>query len=69
MKEKTIIAAVIIVLAVLFVWQFNIALTKSAKVDCLQWQAQAQEFNQFYLTKWQSEQCKSVGIIVNAPVR
>lgn len=69
MKNVFIGFIIIVVVATLFVWVGNIAMTKSAKVDCLQWQAQAQEFNQFYLTKWQSEQCKSVGIIVNAPIK
>lgn len=44
------------------------SMDKSAKIDCPHWQNQATQYSGFYLTKWQAEQCKSVNIIVNAPI-
>lgn len=68
MKTSTVIILSIMAMA-LFVWVGDIALNKNAKVECLQWQAQAEEFSQFYIVQWQKEQCDSVGIFVGAPVK
>lgn len=38
-------------------------------VECNTWKAQAAEFDQFYLLKWQKEQCDAHGIIINAEVK
>ncbi len=67
--NKLLVVIIIAVLLISFMFALNYGMDKSAKVDCLHWQAQSEEFTQFYLTKWQSEQCNSVGIIINAPVK
>lgn len=36
--------------------------------ECKKWAAQAQQYPQFYLTKWQKEQCDYQGVPVTAPV-
>lgn len=54
---------------VLLVFVVNVSLDKNAKVDCLHWQQEAQNYQGFYLTHWQAEQCKSVNIIINAPIK
>ena len=47
----------------------NTGLDRQAKVDCLQWQSQATQYPGFYLTQWQKDQCDSVGITINAPIK
>ncbi len=34
------------------------------KHECLMWQEQAEQFDGFYLTNWQKEQCSARGINV-----
>ena len=61
--------AIIILIFVLFVFVAGIAIDKSARIDCLHWQQEAQNYQGFYLTRWQAEQCKSVKVEVNAPIK
>ncbi len=37
--------------------------------ECIKWQEHAKEFQGFYITNWQDEQCRSLGFPVDAPVR
>ena len=61
--------AIIILILFLFVFVVGVAINKSARVECLHWQQEAQNYQGFYLTRWQAEQCKSVKVEVNAPIK
>ena len=47
----------------------NAGINKQERAECLQWQKQAEVYQDFYLTAWQAEQCQARGIIINAPVK
>lgn len=42
----------------------TIGVNKQEVAECLTWQAQAKEYNSFYLTTWQEQQCLSHDVIV-----
>ncbi len=46
----------------------NISIEKSEKQECATWQDYAKEYQGFYLTKSESDQCNNWGIKVDAPV-
>lgn len=39
------------------------------KFECYQWQNQSKNYDNFYLTKWQKEQCDHWSIQIDAPVQ
>jgi hypothetical protein len=59
---KIIIA--IILVGVFVVWGFNYGIQKQEISECMVWQEYAHEFETFYLTKWQSQQCARYNINV-----
>lgn len=67
--QKAIITLTVIALTVLFFWAIGTGLDRQAKADCETWRNQAVQFRDFYLTQWQADQCKAVGVEVNAPVK
>lgn len=67
--QKVIITLTVIALIVLFFWAIGTGLDRQAKADCETWRNQANEFEGFYLTQWQKDQCDAVGVEVNAPVK
>lgn len=67
--QKLIIILTVIALIVLFFGALVVGLDRQAKADCETWRNQAEEYEAFYLTKWQKEQCDAVGVEVNAPVK
>lgn len=48
---------------------FNMGMDNNEVVECESWKSQAAEFDQFFMTRWQDQQCRSHGIIINAPVK
>lgn len=50
-------------------WVAYGSLDRSEIVECKKWQSEASEYNGFYLTHWQSEQCRAHKITINAPVK
>lgn len=67
MKAAATIAA--LALAVIgTTWVVQVGVDKQARVDCLEWQNQAEQYPKFFLTHWQKEQCDDVGVTINAPV-
>ncbi len=36
--------------------------------ECLTWEKHAEEYQLFYLTEWQDQQCRHHGIEIDAPV-
>lgn len=52
-----------------FFWFLSGAIEVMQRVDCLEMQKQAREFEDFFLTPTQKTQCDSVGVKINAPVR
>ncbi len=47
----------------------NKIIEKEEKRECLQWQQQASERKNYFLLSWQKEQCDSLGVKINAPVK
>ena len=50
---------------------FTVALTgisRTEVMECISWQEDAEEFEYFFLTNWQAQQCLAHGIEVGAPV-
>lgn len=45
------------------------ALNKHEIYECHQWENQAKNFPEFYITDWQDQQCRTHKIIINAPVK
>lgn len=45
------------------------AIEREEKSECVRWQQQAKEIEIFWLTPWQKEQCDTMGIEINAPVK
>lgn len=45
------------------------AVDRMSRYECLKWREEAWTMPDYYLTKWQSDQCNYVGIYVAAPVK
>jgi len=45
------------------------AWNKQEQIECIKWQKQAQEFENYYLLGWQKEQCDHWGIEIDAQVK
>lgn len=41
---------------------------KNEVVDCLTWKDQAETFPNYFLLKWQDEQCRAHGIVIDTTV-
>lgn len=63
-----IIFVLFIAVGYLLIRVVEISVEKQEMVDCFQWQNQSEQYPEFYLTKWQNEQCTARGIEINAPV-
>ena len=61
------VAAMALAVAVFVALSYGIP--KGEKAECIKWEQQAREFPNFYLTKWQDEQCIANGIIINATIK
>ena len=44
-------------------------LDKQAIGDCNGWKAQSEQYENFFLAKWQDTQCRAFGIVIDAPVK
>ena len=55
--------SILLLFAVAFPF-FLAAVDRQAEHECLQWQEQAKEYQDFYLSDWQKKQCESVGVQV-----
>lgn len=74
--QKTVVAvmslAVILGIAGVLVGLYfvlSLGIDRSEIVECNKLKGQEAEFDQFFLTKWQKEQCDGHGIFINAPVK
>lgn len=47
----------------------KIIMEKEEKRECLQWREWSKEIKDYYLVSWQKEQCDSLGININAPIK
>ena len=63
---KSIILSAFIIAALLLL--FSKAVSKQERLECQQWQAQAEQFPSYYLTRWQAEQCQHYGVEIDSPV-
>ena len=50
-------------------WIMLIGFDRTEVVECLKWQNEAKEYQKYYLTAWQDEQCRAHSIVVDAPVK
>ncbi len=67
--KATIMVLVGIAVGGAFAWMLNIGFDRQEAVECQTWSEQASEYPGFFLLKWQDEQCRAHGIIINAPVK
>lgn len=47
----------------------SLSLSRNEVYECNQWQGWSKQFDGFYLTQWQADQCAAHGISINAPVK
>jgi Tfp pilus assembly protein PilO len=67
---KNIAIIIISVLAVVaFGWAFNTGMEKSEKAECIQWQKEATQLKDYYITEWQYEQCSAQNININTTIK
>lgn len=67
--NQIITGAAIVVLAAGAFWCMNVAADRNETSECDIWMVQAKAFPSFYLTKWQDEQCRAHGIVIDAEVK
>lgn len=71
--QKAILILVYVIIAIagirLFVYLTIEAIDKQETVECKKWEQQSKEFKDFYLAKWQDDQCRKHGVEINAPVK
>ena len=67
MKIATSVA-ITVAFTVLAALALNEALDRQEIADCQKWADQAGEYNGFFLAKWQDEQCRYHGVLINAVV-
>jgi hypothetical protein len=58
----------ILALSALFIWGMEQGFDRQEVVECNQWKAQAAEFENFYLTGWQADQCEAHGITIDTTI-
>ncbi len=66
---KTIMLVLVTIAILFYAWFITVGLDKQEVYECNQWMSQAQEYNGFFLTHWQNEQCRAHNIIINAPIK
>lgn len=59
----------VVFIVIVFVVAISIGVSKQEKVECITWQNQAKEYPNYYITHWQDQQCRSIGIIINTEVK
>ena len=76
MKKNTILILILIVASLAMTRLVIVGVDKQEIVECQKWERQSQEFGRydsktqtgFYITNWQSEQCKAHRITIDAEV-
>ena len=66
MKLSNIILALI--LAIILFYAFFTGMKKSEQVECNKWKQEEENYQNYYVTSWQVEQCEQYGITFNSPV-
>jgi len=67
--NKIIFSILGIAVAIVFFFTLLGAMDETEKAECYKWAKWSKEYQNFYLAKWQSDQCKNQGIEVVAEVR
>lgn len=70
--QKVVNVIIGLVVVVIIAWVIGLAfvraLDKQAIADCHEWNAQDAEYENFWVTQWQKDQCDSVGVELTAKV-
>lgn len=67
--NKTIEILLGIGLVALLFWGLMEGISRAERIECVTWQREAEEINDYWLTQWQYQQCLAHGIIIdNVPV-
>ena len=73
MKFTTISNVVLVVLVIALIgmlyWVGKRGLSKAEYYECLKWQKEATEIQDYYITHWQSEQCKTYQVEIDAIIK
>lgn len=56
-------------LFVIFTLTIKYGFDKSEIVECKKWQKQAEQYELFYITQYQNQQCLAHNLVVNAPIK
>ena len=66
---KTLMTAIVVlVVSISAMFIFELGVERTEKAECLNWQDQALELPNFFLTGWQKQQCDRYQIEIDAPV-
>lgn len=69
MMDKIIAGVILGLTAGAMLAIFTIGLGSSEKNECVKWREQSKQYKEFYLTKWQKDQCDHYNISIDAPVK
>ncbi len=58
MKETILLIILFIIAVSCFIFLIWFGITRYEKIECLNWQLEAQAYPGYYFTDWQIEQCK-----------
>jgi len=68
-----ICVAVSILVAIIFcgmiIWSADKAMQRTEEYDCNKWSQEADQYENYYQTDWQVEQCNRYNITINAPIK
>lgn len=72
MKHAIIMAGILILLlgaAIVGLYLAEVGIQKYERVECGGWAWEASEYEGYYITQWQADQCASYDIEIEAPVQ
>ncbi len=59
MRENILIITIFILSGIIFSIAFIAGVNKTERAECLKWQAEAAQFEDYYLLEWQKAQCQA----------
>lgn len=55
-------AIVVVLVLTTFVQMISSGIEKHERIECIQWLADSQNYDNWYATEWQVEQCENYGV-------
>lgn len=71
MKIITFISYASLAICVLigFFHLLDSAMDRSEVFECTKWKVMSEQYEGFYITHWQNDQCNAHDIVINAPIK